>query len=304
MALIKCEECGGMVSDKATSCPHCGCSINSEAVATVQQAEIQEAPKPQFPDLPAVMNVGKQIVNWGFNAAIQDVQYSYSLNNLTYIPEGKISVLAHTNGIALFGGMNFFYIHHNQIIDLKCVPYQQFQQEQKSVIGRAVVGGLLLGPIGAIVGGMSGLGTKVKSLGKFALIINFWDVYSHQIQSIIIPMPNACNDFIAKVNEEKSKANIPDGSNYVVNIFSSETELDNDKLITALRETNLDVVTNAMTRNGSFATNEINDKIQEIASKKNFDMSQVKASGGCMVTAFAILSGLSTLVAMFAFIIL
>lgn len=27
MALIKCEECGGMVSDKATQCPHCGCPL-------------------------------------------------------------------------------------------------------------------------------------------------------------------------------------------------------------------------------------------------------------------------------------
>lgn len=30
MALIKCSECGKEVSDKATSCPNCGCPINSE----------------------------------------------------------------------------------------------------------------------------------------------------------------------------------------------------------------------------------------------------------------------------------
>ena len=28
MAIIKCPECGQDVSDKATSCPHCGCPIN------------------------------------------------------------------------------------------------------------------------------------------------------------------------------------------------------------------------------------------------------------------------------------
>ncbi len=27
MALIKCKECGQMVSDKASECPNCGCSI-------------------------------------------------------------------------------------------------------------------------------------------------------------------------------------------------------------------------------------------------------------------------------------
>lgn len=28
MALIKCEECGKEISDKASSCPHCGCPLN------------------------------------------------------------------------------------------------------------------------------------------------------------------------------------------------------------------------------------------------------------------------------------
>ena len=27
MALIKCKECGGSVSDKAKTCPHCGCPV-------------------------------------------------------------------------------------------------------------------------------------------------------------------------------------------------------------------------------------------------------------------------------------
>ena len=28
MALIKCTECGNMVSDKADRCPHCGCPVS------------------------------------------------------------------------------------------------------------------------------------------------------------------------------------------------------------------------------------------------------------------------------------
>ena len=30
MALIKCKECGKEISDKATTCIHCGCPINSQ----------------------------------------------------------------------------------------------------------------------------------------------------------------------------------------------------------------------------------------------------------------------------------
>ena len=37
---------------------------------------------------------------------------------------------------------------------------QLFEQKNKSVVGRAIVGGLILGPVGAIVGGMTGIGQK------------------------------------------------------------------------------------------------------------------------------------------------
>ena len=30
MALIKCKECGREISDKATTCPHCGCPVEKE----------------------------------------------------------------------------------------------------------------------------------------------------------------------------------------------------------------------------------------------------------------------------------
>ena len=30
MALIKCSECGREISDKASSCPHCGCPVTGK----------------------------------------------------------------------------------------------------------------------------------------------------------------------------------------------------------------------------------------------------------------------------------
>lgn len=36
MALIRCKECGGLVSDKAQSCPHCGAQINKNGTITRQ----------------------------------------------------------------------------------------------------------------------------------------------------------------------------------------------------------------------------------------------------------------------------
>jgi len=40
------------------------------------------------------------------------------------------------------------------------------ERKSKSVVGRALVGGLLLGPVGAIVGGLSGVGSKEKNLAE------------------------------------------------------------------------------------------------------------------------------------------
>ncbi len=42
MALIKCEECGQMISDKAVKCPKCGAPIVKESVVPAQQTTVQQ----------------------------------------------------------------------------------------------------------------------------------------------------------------------------------------------------------------------------------------------------------------------
>lgn len=37
MALIKCEECGKKISNKAKVCPHCGVEIDEEPLLSVQK---------------------------------------------------------------------------------------------------------------------------------------------------------------------------------------------------------------------------------------------------------------------------
>lgn len=45
MALIKCGECGKEISDKAISCPNCGCPVNNEKENMPKSTEAASTPK-------------------------------------------------------------------------------------------------------------------------------------------------------------------------------------------------------------------------------------------------------------------
>lgn len=64
-------------------------------------------------------------------------------------------------------------IPYERIIRYGAVTRRQVIEIEKSVIGRAAIGGLLLGNVGAIVGGMSGIGNKKQIKDRNYLIINY-----------------------------------------------------------------------------------------------------------------------------------
>lgn len=64
-------------------------------------------------------------------------------------------------------------LKYSQITDVFYGLETEVTQVSKSVIGRAVAGGLLFGGVGAIVGGISGAGTKAKKERKFYFIISY-----------------------------------------------------------------------------------------------------------------------------------
>lgn len=51
-------------------------------------------------------------------------------------------------------------LFYDQIIETKCYTETEIIEKSKSVVGRSLVGTALFGPVGAIVGGMSGIGSK------------------------------------------------------------------------------------------------------------------------------------------------
>lgn len=60
-----------------------------------------------------------------------------------------------------------------KISNIGMLSEKDIKEKSKSVAGRAVAGGLLLGPLGAIIGGMSGIGNKDKTTTEYYIIINY-----------------------------------------------------------------------------------------------------------------------------------
>jgi hypothetical protein len=84
----------------------------------------------------------------------------------SYPSKASVTLVIDENGIALRRWGRFrCVIRIEDITDLQIVPYLVAfppATQDKSVLGRAAIGGLLLGPLGAVVGGMSGVGGKQK----------------------------------------------------------------------------------------------------------------------------------------------
>lgn len=68
---------------------------------------------------------------------------------------------------------NSVTLKYDLITDVYYGLETEITQVNKSVIGRAVAGGLLFGGVGAVVGGLSGTGTKDKKERHFYFIISY-----------------------------------------------------------------------------------------------------------------------------------
>ena len=65
------------------------------------------------------------------------------------------------------------YLDYAQIRRFGTVSEEEVQQADKSVLGRAVVGGILLGPLGAVVGAIDGTTKKTTTTKTNFFVINY-----------------------------------------------------------------------------------------------------------------------------------
>lgn len=115
------------------------------------------------------------IINASGNAK-QGKMISLNFRHIEGIPnllEGEIVRISSNKTSINIGGK--YYISKNKINYKTVTNSKMLTEKQKSVIKRSLIGVAVAGPLGAILGGMSGIGTKQTTETVHFLTIGFED---------------------------------------------------------------------------------------------------------------------------------
>lgn len=99
------------------------------------------------------------------------------------------------------------YLPYDQITEVKVVSEKDIIEKSKTVLGRAFIGSIFLGPLGAIVGGMSGVGSKQKSETNYFMIINYKSK-DEELKALCFEIVGATFHLIPFVEEFRKKITI------------------------------------------------------------------------------------------------
>lgn len=103
MALIKCPECGKEISDKAVSCPQCGCPIIIHSAKDIKESDISEVTD----DIP---DVKCQIIVDETGSDSDEKNNDPAKKGISKKTKGFIGIIA---GVILIGGIVVFFMTEN-----------------------------------------------------------------------------------------------------------------------------------------------------------------------------------------------
>lgn len=186
MALVECSECGRQVSDRAHQCIHCGNPIAAEKRQLVP------------PTLPSDLGIGFTPEYFGLSKAEIKIHLATGEATKDTFKSGILTLYPKGIAIKLSGGK--VLLHYGQIVQAKIERSDSIYAQDKSPVARGIVGGLLIGGVGAILGVASGFSKKEKhydsilklmvfnpDLNNFTpYLIVFKETESKSIPSIII----------------------------------------------------------------------------------------------------------------------
>jgi len=203
--LIQCPDCNSEISDRAAHCIKCGCPVEPATTGKpTNLGEIDIGSVRKFLSNRSDLKIGRQIVNWTGTALLKNADANFDREAIRVLNPGKIMIVRHKNGLRLKSGIasHAYDIHFGQIADFRENDAEEWVKQNKSVIGRGIAGGILLGPAAAVVGAMSAL--KTEALKKLTVIqLTFLSPENHEPTEIVLKVPRGSSLlFTAKVQSE------------------------------------------------------------------------------------------------------
>ncbi len=98
------------------------------------------------------------------------------------------------------------HLKFEQITGVNVVSEKDIIEKSKSTVGRAIVGGVLLGRLGAIIGGMSGIGNKQKSETHYYMVVNYMS-RDREVKVLSFEIVGASLHWASFVEELRTKIN-------------------------------------------------------------------------------------------------
>lgn len=183
MALINCQECGKKISDRAESCPNCGCPILLSEVEPNSEDRYQNGGEENsYTAWTAIQNVAQNAIDQrkdSYRATQKVGPVKIDENHMVFQINGRVSENGKKSGIIgkSFKGLMAVSTMGMSIAAEKAMgsrkkvganEWHEFSDlisyeliEDDSIItsggvGQALVGGVLFGGVGAIAGGITG----------------------------------------------------------------------------------------------------------------------------------------------------
>lgn len=97
------------------------------------------------------------------------------MHNIQISFEGNQFVFEELTGVFKQKVVNTFKLDVERIISLDIVSEENYEEKQKSVIGRGIAGSVLFGEVGLLLGGLSGTGNKQKKVINHFFVVSYFD---------------------------------------------------------------------------------------------------------------------------------
>lgn len=101
--------------------------------------------------------------------------------------------------------LNTFKIKNDKVLSFDIIDKTNIESKKKSVLARGIAGDLVFGPIGAVLGGMSGAKTEIKQINEYFLNIGYYGKDKNDIKTIIFRAgfdDRFARDFVQKYNNK------------------------------------------------------------------------------------------------------